>query len=82
MHAFCYNYTRIHFVSSFYLNLVVIPNLHMKQHAAAHIQNGTGEVYKNDLIIIGSQEFLANDEVCIKLSYILCFFNPYIAGKF
>ena len=27
----------------------------MKQHAAAHIQNGTGEVYKNDLIIIGSQ---------------------------
>lgn len=55
----------------------------MKQHAAAHIQNGTGEVYKNDLIIIGSQEFLANDEVCIKLSYILCFFNPlYIAGKF
>lgn len=54
----------------------------MKQHAAAHIQNGTGEVYNNDLIIIGSQEFLANDEVCIKLSYILCFFNPYIAGKF
>ena len=54
----------------------------MKQHAAAHIQNGTGQVYKKDLIIIGSQEFLANDEVCIKLSYILCFFNPYIAGKF
>ena len=24
----------------------------MKQHAAAHIQNGTDEVYKNDLIII------------------------------
>lgn len=54
----------------------------MKQHVAAHIQNGTGEDYKNDLIIIGSQEFLANDEVCIKPSYILCFFNPYIAGKF
>ena len=54
----------------------------MKQHAAAHIQNRTGEDYKNNLIIIGSQEFLANDEVCIKPSYIPCFFNPYIWGKF
>ena len=53
----------------------------MKQHAATRIQNGTGEDYNNDLIIIGSHEFLANNEVCIKPSYILCFFNPYIAGK-